>query len=154
MAPDGGLMSTTTSVAFDTRVPVLVLKVGDYPLHHGRLGIARSMGRVGVPVFGVYEDRFAPGAVSKYVLGRFVWRNDDLSTDELLSGMMDIAKYLKGPTILVPTDDHGAILMAEHRTSLSDRFVFPVQPTDLPRTVGSKEGLYRLCKELGVPCPD
>jgi D-aspartate ligase len=146
-------MATTSSAAFDTSMPVLVVKVSSNPLHHGRLGIARSMGRVGVPVFGVYEDRFAPGGMSKYVRGKFVWENDGASADEFLAGMSEIAAYLKRPSILVPTDDYGAILIAEHREALSDAFVFPVQPRDLPRTVASKAGLYELCRQLHVPCP-
>ena len=147
-------MVSTTSTVFDTSVAVLVLKVGSYPLHRGRLGIARSMGRVGVPVFGVYEDRFTPGAVSKYVRGRVVWKNEDVSAEAFLEGLDDIARHLKRQTVLVPTDDHGAILIAERGRSLDERFVFPVQPTSLPRTLASKEGLYRTCREFGVPCPE
>jgi D-aspartate ligase len=133
---------------------VLVLKVGHYPLHHGGVGIARSLGRLGIHVSGVYEGRFTPGAMSRYVRGRFVWRNSEVSTDEFLTGMTDIARHLRRPTVLIPTDDHGAILVAEHWDVLAETFVFPRQPMGLPRAVASKDGLYRLCKELGVPCPE
>jgi D-aspartate ligase len=145
---------TTSSPVFDTAVPVLVLKVGHYPLHHGGVGIARSMGRVGIPVYGVYEDRFIPGAMSRYVRGRFVWRNGEVTIDEFLTGMTDMARYVRRPTVLLPTDDYGAILLAEHGDVLAETFVFPRQPIGLPRAVASKGGLYRLCKELGVPCPE
>jgi D-aspartate ligase len=148
------VMGTTSSRVFDTTVPVLVLKVGHYPLHHGGVGIARSMGRVGIHVYGVCEDRFTPGAMSRYVRGRFVWRNGEVSTDEFLTGMTDIARYVRRPTVLIPTDDYGAILLAEHWDALAETFVFPRQPIGLPRAVASKDGLYRLCKELGVPCPE
>jgi D-aspartate ligase len=147
-------MGRTSSPVLDTTVPLLVLKVGHYPLHHGGVGIARSMGRVGIHVYGVYEDRFTPAAMSRYVQGRFVWRNGEVSGDEFLTGMTDIARYVRRPTVLIPTDDHGAILMAEHRDVLAKTFVFPRQPIGLPRAVARKDGLYRLCKELGVPCPE
>ena len=41
---DGGLLS---AAAFDTTVPALVLKLDSYPLHHGGLGVVRSLGRLG-----------------------------------------------------------------------------------------------------------
>jgi predicted ATP-grasp superfamily ATP-dependent carboligase len=144
----------SSSAVFDTTVPVLILKVGHYPFHHGGVGIARSMGRVGIRVYGVFEDRFIPGAVSRYVRGKFLWQNSDVSPDEFLNGMAEIGRYVSRPTVVLPTDDYGAILLAEHGHALTETFVFPRQPIGLPRTVASKDGLYRLCKDLGVPCPE
>jgi D-aspartate ligase len=40
--------------SFGTSMPVVVLKVGRYALHHGGLGVIRTLGRVGVPVYGVH----------------------------------------------------------------------------------------------------
>jgi D-aspartate ligase len=140
--------------SFDTTVPALMLKVGRSPLHHGGVGIARSLGRVGVPVYGVYEGRFTPASQSRYVRGRFVWDNEDVSVDEFLSGMAAIAKRIGRPTVLIPVDDYGAILVAEHATSIPESFLFPRQPRGLPRVLANKEGLYRTCKELGEPSPE
>ena len=60
------------SPVFDTSVPALILKVGFYPFHQGGLGIIRSLGRVGVPTYGMHEQRLAPAAASRYLAGRFV----------------------------------------------------------------------------------
>jgi D-aspartate ligase len=68
--------------------------------------------------------------------------------------MAAIGRNMDRPVIVIPTDDLGAILVAEHATALDGRFLFPHQPSDLPRALASKEGLYRLCRELGVPCPE
>jgi hypothetical protein len=57
----------------DPNVPVLIMKLGHYPLHHGVMGAIRSLGRAGVPVYGVHEDRLAPAGLSKYLVGRFIW---------------------------------------------------------------------------------
>jgi D-aspartate ligase len=134
-------------------VPALVLKVGSYPLHHGGLGVVRSLGRLGVPVYGVYEERFAPGAVSRYLSGRFVWRGDPEDADRFLDGMAVIAERLGGPTVLIPTDDIGAILMSDHASALGRWFRFPQPPPGLAQVLASKKGLFELCSELGVPCP-
>jgi D-aspartate ligase len=139
---------------FDTGVPVVILKIGAYPLQHSGVGIARSLGRVGVPVYGVFEDRFTPGGVSRYVRGRFLWHNDLISPRDFLAGMEEIAKRIERRSILIPTDDRGAILLAEHAAALADTFLFPAVPCDLPRRLSSKKGLYAICRDLGVPCPE
>jgi D-aspartate ligase len=136
---------------FDRGTPALVLKLGHYPLHHGGLGVIRSLGRVGVPVLGVHEDRFTPAAVSAYLEGRFLWRTTGRDAELLLAGMAAIGEALGRPTVLVPTDDLGAIFVAEHAASLERWFLFPRPPAGLPRVLASKQGLHQVCRELGVP---
>ena len=151
----GGLPITTLARSlFDTSVPVVILKIGAYPLQHSGVSVARSLGRVGVPVYGVCEDRFTPGGASRYLLGRFLWHNDPILPGDFLAGMEEIARRIERRSILIPTDDHGAILLAEHAVALSEMFLFPAVPCDLPRRLSSKKGLYTLCRGLGVPCPE
>ena len=57
----------------DRSVPALLLKLGDYPLHHGGLGVVRSLGRCGVDVYAVTEGAFTPVAVSRHLRGRITW---------------------------------------------------------------------------------
>jgi len=45
-------------VELDRSVPALLLKLGNYPLHHGGVGVVRSLGRCGVDVYAVTEGRF------------------------------------------------------------------------------------------------
>jgi D-aspartate ligase len=137
---------------FDTTTPAVVLKLGYLPLHHGGLGVIRTLGRVGVPVYGVHEDRFTPAAVSRYLHGRFLWVPD--STNELLDGMAAIARRLQRRAIAIPTDDLSAILLSEHADLLARWFRFPRQDAGLARTLADKRQLYRLCRRLGVPCPE
>ena len=150
-ARDGG-MSIDTS-AFDTTVPALVLKTDSYALHHGGLGVVRSLGRLGIPVYGVYQERFVPAAVSGYLSGRFIWRGEAQDESQFLDGMAKIGERLGRPAVLVPTDDLGAIMVSQHATTLSRWFRFPHPPAGLAPLVASKKGLYELCGKLGIPCP-
>jgi D-aspartate ligase len=145
---------TVNSLARDSAVPVLVLKIGRYILHHGTVGIIRSLGRMGVPVFSIVEDRFTPAAVCKYVTGTLTWETQGLDAKKLLDGMAIIGERLNRPTILVPTDDVAAILIAEQAATLQRWFLFPQQPVLLPRTLANKRELYLLCKQIGVSCPE
>jgi D-aspartate ligase len=139
---------------FDTTTPAVVLKLGYLPLHHGGLGVIRTLGRVGVPVYGVHEDCFTPAAMSRYLQGRFVWVPDGTDSDELLAGMSVIAERLQRRAVVIPTDDLSAIFLAEHADVLGRWFQFPRQNAWLARLLADKHELHRLCRRLGVPCPE
>jgi D-aspartate ligase len=138
---------------FDRSVAVLVLNFGEYPFLHGTLGIIRSLGRLGIPVFAVQRYPSLPSGASRYLTGRFLWGADGRNADQFLEGMARIGKILDRPTILVPADDFSAILIAENADALAPWFMFVRQPRTLPRTLANKRRLYHLSKELGVSCP-
>lgn len=138
---------------FDSSVPVLVLGLGEYPFLHGTLGVIRSLGRLGIPVYTVQRSRFIADGVSRYLAGKFIWSTDGKDNDRFLAGLATISKTLDRPTILVPADDLSAILIAENADALASRFIFVRQPPALPRTLANKRNLYHLCQQLGFPCP-
>jgi D-aspartate ligase len=148
---DGGMPIDTP--VFDTTVPALVLKLDSYVLHHGGLGVVRSLGRLGIPVYGVYREHLVPAAVSNYLSGRFIWRSDAEDEDRFLDGMAMIGERLGRTAVLVPTDDLGAILVSQHAPTLSRWFRLPQPPPGLAHLVASKKGLYELCGKLGIPYP-
>lgn len=101
----------------------------------------------------VIEDHLAPTAFSKYLTGTFVWDTRDLPRSRLLEGLEKIGQQLKLPTVLIPTGDVGAILIAEEALTLRQWFLFPKLRSDIPRSLVDKSQLHTLCKQLGVPCP-
>src|SRR5262245_46447327 len=100
-----GSMSTETTLV--ASAPVLILKVGRYPLSHGVLGAVRSLGRAGISVYATCEDHFVPYAFSRFLSGSFmlptIVRED--RTDELVRQLAHIGRLLGRKTVLLPTDD-------------------------------------------------
>lgn len=142
------------SVEADRNIPALLVKIGQYPLHHGGVGVIRTLGRMGVPTYAITEDRWTPTAVSRYCAGRFVMpTTGGEPPGQLVSRLADIGRKLGRPTVAVPTDEEAAVLLAEHATELSDYFLLPAVPPKLPRKLASKRGLHELCRDLGVPAP-
>jgi D-aspartate ligase len=135
-------------------LPVLILKTGHYPVHHGGLGIIRSLGRLGIPVYTVAEDHLTPAATSRYLAGSFVWSAGDLPRPQMLEALARIGRNLDRPTILIPTDDLGAILVAEESATLRQWFIFPDISAGMPRNLANKGMLYTVCRQMGVPCPN
>jgi predicted ATP-grasp superfamily ATP-dependent carboligase len=141
-----------TSPHVDTTVAVLLLKMGEYVIHHGAVGIARSLGRLGVPVYAMVEDRYTPLAMCRHLTGAFVNRTED--TNGLLNYLGAIGEHINRRTILLPTDDNGAVFIAEHAKELSHWFLFPHLPAEVPRQLVDKMSLYSLCRGVGIPCPE
>ena len=138
----------------DRDVPALIVKFGDYPLHHGGVGAIRSLGRLGVPMYAITEDRYTPAAASRYLTRAFVWPTTGTEDpDRLIEGLIRIGRRIGRPAVLVPTDEEAAVLIAEHQSDLLGRFLFPRVEPGLPRRLASKQGLHELCVEHGIPSP-
>jgi D-aspartate ligase len=137
----------------DVTTPAVVLKFDPNVMHHGGLGVIRSLGRVGVPVYGVHEGSWAPAASSRYLTGRCFWQPNPAEVDRVITGLLRLAELIGRPSVLLTTDDAGAIFLAEHGRDLRRWFLFPDPPPDLPRRLAGKYSLYQACLELGVPCP-
>jgi D-aspartate ligase len=147
-------MTRTVPLKLDTTTPILVINLGEYPLHQGSLGIIRSLGQLGAPTYIVQRRRFMPAGASRYLAGRFIW---DMAGDDIegfLEGMAVIEKTIGRPMVLIPTDDLTAILVAEHAEVMPASFMFARPPASVARTLANKLTLYHLCRNLGVACAE
>jgi D-aspartate ligase len=129
----------------------VVLKFDPNVMHHGGLGVIRSLGRSGVPVYGVHEGPWAPAANSRYLHGRFFWQPDPDEVERVQAGLLRLGERIGQRAVLIPTDDAGSIFLAEHGDGLREHFLFPAPPRDLPRRVAGKYSLHELLQEVGMP---
>jgi predicted ATP-grasp superfamily ATP-dependent carboligase len=138
----------------DRAVPALLLKVGYYPIHHGSVGAVRSLGKLGIEVYAVTEDRFTPTALSRYLKQSLVWPTSGAEdAQDLVAGLMALGERIGKRAVLVPTDDEAALLAAEHADVLEERFILPDVAPGLPRQLASKSGLAELCQRHGAAAP-
>ena len=140
-------------VPTDVSTPAVVIKFDQNVMHHGGLGAIRSLGRMGVPVYAVQETAWAPAAQSRYLRGKLVWQPSGLAADAVRAGLQRLSDRIGRPAVLIPTDDAGAIFLAEHGRQLRARYLFADPPARLPRLLAGKFSLYQLCAELGFPAP-
>jgi D-aspartate ligase len=147
-------VTATAPAQADVSTPAVVLKFDPNVMHHGGLGAIRSLGRMGVPVYAVQESVWAPAGHSRYLRGKVLWRPAGLSADRIQAGLLRLAELIGAPSVLIPTDDAGALFLAEHGERLRGRFLFPDQPASLPRQLAGKHSLHKLCAELDFPSPD
>jgi D-aspartate ligase len=134
----------------DTSTPVVVLT----PHHHGALGILRSLGKLGVPVYAVEDGRLAPPLRSRYCRGVFHWDVCHAPAQASVATLLKIGRTFSRRPILIPTDDATAVLVQEASKELHTAFQFPILPAGLAHRLSNKRELFLLCRENGFPTPE
>ncbi|MGC1210857.1 MAG: methyltransferase domain-containing protein [Micromonospora sp.] len=135
---------------FDTSTPVVVLKCLPYAWHSGTIGVIRSLGRLGAPVYLCGEGRHSPAARSRH-LRQVLHETPTTDPQELLDRLRRLR--LARRAVLIPMDDVGTLFLDEHGDDLADRFLFPRPPAGLPRRLADKLQLARLAEGSPVQCP-
>ena len=134
----------------DTSTNVLLLS----SVYHGGLAITRTLGRLGVAVYVVAADTWAPALFSKYCRGRFVWDFNRAPREDSLAFLAAIGRKLGRRAILIPTADTTALFVAAHADTLREWFLFPQVPFDLAHSLCSKKKMYFLARSVGVATPN
>jgi predicted ATP-grasp superfamily ATP-dependent carboligase len=121
--------------------------------HHGGLGITRTLGRLGIEVFNVDGERWCPAFFSRYCKGRLVHDLDAATERESVEALVALARRIGARSILVPTTDGAARLIADSAEALRRHFIFPPQPPELIRALLSKKEMLELARRHGILAP-
>jgi predicted ATP-grasp superfamily ATP-dependent carboligase len=112
------------------------------------------MGRAGVPVYAMSEDRATPTALSTYLTGAIVTSVSPSASEEaVFDAFASIGRQIGRPAVALATDDEAAVFLAEHRDALARWFLMPAVEACLPRRLASKRGLHEICRRHAVPTP-
>jgi D-aspartate ligase len=134
----------------NTQIPAFLLNAGA----HGGLGIARSLGRLGVPVFAAHASRFAPAKLSRYVERGYCWDFATASAEQSLAFLRRAGREIGKPALLFSCDDATATFIASHAGVVSEQFLVPSPSGELVSDLASKRGLSELATRHGIPAPD
>jgi len=146
---------STAPPDLDSGLPVLLVRVvGNFPIQHHVVGVIRTLGRAGVPVYAVTEEGVTPASTSRYLTGQVkLSSGGELDQSALLDRLIEVIDRLPAKPMLVCTDDEAAVLVAEGAAALTGRAILPGVSPELPRQLSSKRGLYEVCQRYGVPTP-
>ena len=125
-----------------------VVMGGDYQ----GLGIARSLGRLGVPVIVIDDERSIAGA-SRYV--RQTVRVPDLRSEEAtVAGLRSLVEHHGAQGwVLFPTRDEQVATLAKRLVQLEAWFRVPSPGWGSIRHAWDKRATYELASSLGIPIP-
>jgi len=132
----------------DVSTPVVVVNC-----KLGALAIMRSLGPLGVPLYGVDADPRSPAMLSRYCREPFLFGLDESRPMEFLDRLLEVGGRLGRPAILIPTSDETAQFVVDQAEPLSRQFIFPRNSPKMIARLVSKKGMYEMALELGVPTP-
>ena len=116
------------------------------------LGVVRSLGRRGVPVWVIKQGGHLVAAASRYVRRRVPWPagEDAEKIDFLLE--LSVRNGLKD-WVLIPTDDYAVTLASVYHDLLSKQYRVTVPPWERLRWACDKRLLHKLAEKLRVCQP-
>jgi predicted ATP-grasp superfamily ATP-dependent carboligase len=116
------------------------------------LGIARSLGRQGIPVC-LIDDEPSIARASRYV--RHAIRVPSLRTEQDLLEALALAqrKFPLSSWVLYPTREESIVAIAANRDELERDFRVPTPGLDSIEHAWDKREVYRLAEELSIPVP-
>ena len=152
-------MSTTAAVS--QRIPSATARTAVHQRSAGALvmaadyrglGVVRSLGRRGIPVWVLKHGGHLVATTSRYVRRNVPWPPmEDSQQIDLLMTMA--AKHdLKG-WVLFPTDDHAVALTSRHYAILASQYRLTVPPWEQLQCALDKRVLHHTARELGVHQP-
>lgn len=120
--------------------------------HCRGLGLVRSLGRRGIPVWTLEPAGQRLASMSRYTRRSFVWCGG--SDGEQLEFLRSLAArhQLSGWT-LFPTNDETTALFARHHAELSEHFRMSVPAWDVLEWAYDKRRTYRLAGTVGIDVP-
>lgn len=119
---------------------------------HPGLGVARSLGQRGIPVF-VVDDQISISVASRYV-SKFVRAKDLRDDRKTIDTLMDMgARYGLRNWVLFPTRDETVAAFSRYRAELSQLYQVPTPDWDTVRWAWDKKNTYDLAQQLNIPCP-
>jgi D-aspartate ligase len=134
-----------------TEMPVVVL----YRTGAGALAVARTLGRLGVPVHLVVQAGMStPLTRSRYWREIVIWDfgRPEAETVEFLKELSRRLGSIERP-LLLTLADWAAIFIERQADALADAYVFPRAPLPVIERLADKWGMAALALEVGIPTP-
>jgi D-aspartate ligase len=137
----------------NNRVPVLVVQRGGY----GDVAIARTLGRLGVPVYLLAQEGMpTPVWSSRFWAEKMLWDFEKPETDTL-TFMLDVGRTIQAShgarPLLLTLTDWVAIFVERNGDALQEQFGFPRAERPVIRSLANKWEMNQLASEHAVPTP-
>jgi D-aspartate ligase len=121
---------------------------GDHP----GLGIARSLGRRGIPVY-IVEDQLCISSFSRYAK-KVVRVESILDERKTVNAVLEVGqRYNLRNWILFPTRDENVAAFSRYRSELARFFRVTTGEWDSIEWAWDKKKSYELAEKLDIPCP-
>src|SRR5262249_14708663 len=118
-------------------------------LSYGSLVVARSLGRRGIPVFGIDKDKNRIGVKSRYI--RFL--HAPLEDEGLLDLLLNFAAKSDSTPVLYVMEDQYLLFLSRHMEKLRASLSFPYLDGRLLRRLVLKQSMARVFRAANISIP-
>jgi predicted ATP-grasp superfamily ATP-dependent carboligase len=130
------------------KLPPAIILGGDI----GALSIARSLGAAGIQVYAI-NNPFADVRYSRFCKWIDLPESSAIASEQWAAYLLGKeSEHLRGAVLLAGSDE-AVELIAEHRQSLSEKFVLDLSNPAAQRCMLDKLCTYRAAQAAGVPTP-
>lgn len=127
-----------------------VAVVGD---HVQALGIIRSLGSRGIPVYLLHDRNLCIGRFSRYTK-KFVKTPNPSNEAAFVDFMIKLAKKDQLiDWILMPTNDVGVYTLSKHKETLEGYYRVSTPSWDIVKLAYNKKLTYQIAEKIGIPIP-
>jgi predicted ATP-grasp superfamily ATP-dependent carboligase len=120
--------------------------------HTMALGVARSLGSMGVPVIMLHYDERDMGHVSKYIKESIITPHPEREESQFIDLLMESSDRFRGG-VLFPVSDETVVAVARHRDRLNCHFIIACPEWNVVSQYIDKKYTYALAEASGVPAP-
>ena len=127
-----------------------VIVIGD---HVQALGIIRSLGRHGIPVYLLHDKNICIGRFSRYTK-RYIKTPNASNESKFVDFMIKLAnrEQIKG-WILMPTNDAILCTLSRHKKTLEEYYKVSTPRWDIVKFAYNKKLTYQIAEKNGIPIP-
>jgi predicted ATP-grasp superfamily ATP-dependent carboligase len=120
---------------------------------HPGLGVVRSLGRRGIPVY-VVDDQQSVSTFSRYI-SRSIRVNDLRDERKTIDAVLDVGRrYGLRNWVLFPTRDETVAAFSRYHNELKEFFRVPTPDWETVQWASDKKNTYDLAARLRIPCPE
>ena len=121
--------------------------------HTMALGVARSLGEMGVDVVMVRYNKKDMGHTSKYIVESILAPNPDSHEKEFIELIHSLASKYPG-AVIFPVSDETVLAISKHKKALEKNFLIACPEWHIAQTYIDKKLTSELAKSSGVAAPN
>ena len=131
----------------DITTPVLILSA-----HAIALGVVRSLGPKGIPLYLVSYDPRDMAYKSRYVKEYFYLPHPEMHNDDFINGLIRIGGKI-GKAVIFAADDPTLVTLSKNIAALQSMFIISTPDWSVIKKIINKNLTYSIAENLGIPIP-
>ena len=120
--------------------------------HAIALGVVRSLGPKGIPLYLVSYDKKDMAYKSKYVRECYYLPHPERNSNDFVNGLIKIGEKI-GKAVIFPADDPTLVTLSKNLDVLRSGFIIPTPDWSIIKKIINKDSTYSIAESLGIPIP-